>query len=128
MDVDHFKGINDKYGHVEGDIALIRVAAAMKQLAKEYNCFLARYGGDEFIMILEGYDDQIDFICKTFEKNLSHLNEEANVPFSLNVTIGYAEYTDDISDIPSLIRAADKHLYQNKKTRKNEIGRGRAMS
>ncbi len=117
MDVDHFKAINDKYGHVEGDLALVRVADALKQFAKEQSCFLSRYGGDEFIVILEGSADQVDSSCKAIEQNLSQLNAEAEAPYPMTVTIGYAEYTDDISDIPSFIHAADKHLYQNKRAR-----------
>ena len=51
LDANRFKQINDKYGHAEGDNALISIAECMIQLAGEYNIFVARYGGDEFMML-----------------------------------------------------------------------------
>ena len=63
LDVDDFKSINDKYGHLEGNQALIRVAKSLKQFAKEHNAFISRYAGDEFIIICE--------ICKLDEAQLA---------------------------------------------------------
>ena len=51
LDTNCFKQINDKYGHAEGDNALVSIAECMIQLAGEYNIFVARYGGDEFMML-----------------------------------------------------------------------------
>ena len=51
LDINYFKEINDKYGHPEGDIALIRTANYLKKLLGNTNSFLCRYGGDEFAII-----------------------------------------------------------------------------
>ena len=48
MDMDHFKHINDEYGHLEGDAALVLLAGILKKVCVNYNGVLARYGGDEF--------------------------------------------------------------------------------
>lgn len=115
IDVNRFKSINDRYGHVEGDLALIRVANALKQSVTKDQGFIARYGGDEFIIVTEGDVAQVNALCKTIEQNLARLNGEAGAPYSLTVSIGYAEYSNDITDIPSFIHAADKRLYQEKR-------------
>ena len=52
MDMDHFKHINDEYGHLEGDAALVLLAGILKKVCANYNGVLARYGGDEFVLLL----------------------------------------------------------------------------
>jgi diguanylate cyclase (GGDEF)-like protein len=53
MDIDNFKSINDAYGHIEGDGALKAFSDAMKDVAIRYSAFIARYGGDEFCMVMD---------------------------------------------------------------------------
>ena len=57
MDLDYFKKINDKYGHIEGDVAITIVADALKNIVRKTNFFVCRYGGDEFVVICETKSD-----------------------------------------------------------------------
>ena len=121
FDVDHFKDINDVYGHVEGDKAIVRVANAMKETCKLYRnqTFVARYGGDEFIVVAEmdSMDDarqHASLICS----NVINMNEEAGARYRLSVCVGIAQY--DYSNpltIPKFLAKADDELYQMKKER-----------
>lgn len=70
IDVDRFKNINDKYGHVEGDLALKIVANALKITSEQLGGFIARYGGDEFCYILSGRDIVPDLVKSCIRKNL----------------------------------------------------------
>ncbi len=118
MDADSFKSINDRYGHIEGDLALLRIAKALKQACSKKNYFACRYGGDEFIVICEAYrEKEVKDFCGQLNKTLAAVNAEANAPYSLTLSIGYALYDSSITDIPDFISSADKSLYQAKKER-----------
>ena len=122
LDVDHFKGINDKYGHIEGDRALITVAEALKTSCTDSKsrAFLSRYGGDEFIVILESEDEQqIQKTAELIRSNITRLHEESGAAFKLEVSIGYAKYDyENPVTIPQLIAKADEKLYEMKKKRR----------
>lgn len=121
LDVDHFKGINDKYGHIEGDRALVTIAEALKISCTGFRnrAFLSRYGGDEFIVVLEAEDE--GYVLQTTETirgNITRLNEESGAPFRLSACIGYAKYDyDNPVTIPQLIAQADEKLYEMKRNR-----------
>ncbi len=119
MDVDNFKHINDGYGHVEGDAALVRVADSLKMVCSNQNFVISRYGGDEFIVICENLGrEEIEDVCEKINLQLSQLNEAAGAKYSLQVSIGFAKYTNEIQSIEELIELADEKLYQVKKIRK----------
>ena len=93
IDLNKFKQINDQYGHVEGDRALIRTADALKLACADnpLKTFIARYGGDEFIILL--YTDdirQVNDISGSIPVILKRLNRQANAPYELTVSIGAA--------------------------------------
>ena len=115
MDVDNFKTINDKLGHVEGDNALIQIANTLKLHCAKKDYFASRYGGDEFIMVCEAEsEEEIDALCDSIEKELaSH---------SISLSIGYALYTEDIKNIPDFIAKADRNLYRIKRERQSRVG------
>ena len=121
MDVDNFKKINDTYGHVEGDEALMTVAKTLKQMSGKYNCFCSRYGGDEFVMVGELYDSTS---ARAFSHELNTLlaeqNKKAKNLYELQLSIGFAQYDDSIKTIPEFIDRADRMLYNVKKARKAE--------
>lgn len=123
LDVDHFKGINDKYGHIEGDMALVTVAESLKLSCTDSKNrpFLSRYGGDEFIVIMEAEDEKYVLqTAKTIRENITRLNEESGAPFKLEACIGYAKYDyDNPVTIPQLIAKADEKLYEMKNNRDN---------
>ena len=123
-DVDHFKQINDNYGHLEGDEALIRVSAALKQACT--NCrrhpYIARYGGDEFIIVAELSEQEVLGLCSSIREKLQELNEAAGAPYSLSLSIGYAKWIEGMSP-NRLIDIADYNLYREKAARPRKTGR-----
>lgn len=119
MDMDYFKKINDQYGHVEGDKALIRVAVTLKNVCSRYRSFVCRYGGDEFIIVCEtSSEERIRMLCSELNQVLAAENEEAGAPYPLHLSIGYALYTEQMKTIPDFIHEADKMLYEVKRARK----------
>jgi diguanylate cyclase (GGDEF)-like protein len=124
MDVDHFKQINDNYGHLEGDEALIRVAAALKQActACRRHPYIARYGGDEFIIVAELSEKEVIELCTSIREKLQALNEAAGAPYPLCLSIGYAKWIEGMSP-NRLIDVADYKLYKEKAARPRKTGR-----
>lgn len=111
-----------KYGHVEGDNALLRIAEILKLLCVQKDYFVSRYGGDEFIMVCEAESrTEIDMLCHKIEEALEKLNQTYSTPYSLSLSIGCAHYTEDIQSIPDFIARADETLYKVKKKRHGRL-------
>jgi diguanylate cyclase (GGDEF)-like protein len=121
MDLDYFKTINDTYGHLEGDDALIRAAKALKMSCGDFRRrpYIARYGGDEFIVVIESTKQEADQLLENIRTNLDALNASANKPYRLAFSIGVAEYHPGM-DAHALIEAADNELYKIKRARPGE--------
>ena len=124
IDIDGFKHINDTYGHLEGDEALIDVAESIKE-----NCnmlpnhpFVARYGGDEFIIITEAPDLQkIKELIKCIRLTINKKLVEYNAPYSkINLSVGIAPFIDYMTP-EKLIKAADDALYEVKAIKKKAV-------
>ena len=118
MDLDYFKKINDTYGHIEGDEAIIIAADAIKMVVGRNNFFACRYGGDEFVVVAE---TSKDYNPKDF---ISELNDELYVttaekgkPYTLHFSVGYKRYDESIEDVPAFIAKADEGLYRIKNAR-----------
>lgn len=117
MDIDYFKSINDTYGHLEGDNALIKVSAGLKAACGSHlpRPYIARYGGDEFIVVAEAEDDeQLNGLVKEIKKKIKEKNAGSNYP--LEVSIGIASWEPGMTT-RELIDEADKALYNIKKGR-----------
>ena len=123
LDLNNFKYINDKFGHVEGDTAIKRAASALKRACSddELRPFAARYGGDEFIVIVRTNDEQK---VKEFKSRilwfLDNLNRKAEAPYEISTSIGYAEYDGNTSHFEDAVSRADKNLYSEKQSLKAE--------
>lgn len=117
LDVDHFKLINDTYGHNVGDQALIRISEALKA-AVPRRMLLARYSGDEFIVCGTVKDEkEAQAIVDSIHKTLKKMNGEKPLfPMDLTLSVGKCMYSPDISSIPDFIAAADRAMYRNKPT------------
>ena len=116
VDANKFKSINDTYGHLEGDKALVRIAEAMRLALRGHNrrFNIARYGGDEFVVLIWGESEvAIENLKARIERTLRRLNKEANSPYDLTVSIGYEKAAPDMS-LKDLIELADEHLYAEK--------------
>lgn len=115
MDADGFKQINDRYGHVEGDHALQVVATALKDVCSASGGFIARYGGDEFVVLQKAAAEQdIIRLCAAINDELAR----AEVPYLLRMSIGYARVGDGVDTWQDLLRAADAELYRVKAEKK----------
>jgi diguanylate cyclase (GGDEF)-like protein len=126
IDLDNFKEINDTQGHDTGDKILIVVAKRLKLALRQSDTMAistedtARYGGDEFILLLEDFDG-IDDVTRATERIL----QEVNKPIILNdhtfypgCSIGVSIFPDDAQSVANLIRQADVALYQAKQSGK----------
>ncbi len=119
IDADKFKSINDTYGHVEGDRALVRVADAIKSTCQgpRNRFFVSRYGGDEFIVVAEmAYRAEATWLAEQIRTNVRRISGEYNLPYQMSVSIGIAQYdyAEPIS-IQAFIARADSDLYKQKK-------------
>lgn len=120
IDLDHFKPINDTYGHAMGDKVLIEVANQLKLATRESDV-IARLGGDEFVILLNDITD-VDACLQTLERlrlalaNPYILND---LKLNLSASIGATLYPDDNSDADGLIRHADEAMYIAKHGGKN---------
>ena len=115
MDADDFKHINDHYGHVEGDHALKIISSVLKEVCSPSGGFIARYGGDEFVVVLKGATEQ-DVIDLSAAINDALSRVEA--PYPLRMSIGYARIGDGVDTWQDLLRVADEELYRVKHEKK----------
>ncbi len=119
LDVDHFKRVNDTYGHLQGDVVLKAVAKAA-QAAFRVNDFCARYGGEEFVVVLEEVDSAGGMICT---QRLRQSIEALQLPeiaegFRVTVSLGYTQYRK-MEPIAHTIARADAALYRAKAAGRN---------
>ena len=115
IDIDDFKQINDRYGHLEGDRALICLADALKDAAAECKCLIARFGGDEFAVAMEPKsEEEVTRFQEELRRFLAMHNAAMETPYTIHFSIGCTRCTPEHTSIPALIQAADKVLYQAK--------------
>ena len=122
MDLDHFKQINDTYGHAEGDRALILAAEVLKRTCERIRTpiFLGRYGGDEFTIILQNPEEKNypEPLADLIRENLAKKKEENQLPYALEASIGYEELRDENDTLQECIMRADEKLYADKQSRR----------
>ncbi len=120
FDLNNFKPINDKFGHAEGDKALITFAHQLKNAFRESDIF-ARIGGDEFVALLSNTTkDQAEEIVLRFQNNLEKFNREANHDYKIEFSHGIIEYNPIAhQSIKALLADGDSLMYKHKKQRNN---------
>ena len=122
LDVDHFKGVNDTYGHQKGDEILVAIASLLKKVCRA-NDIAARYGGEEFLMILPQSNAQGAFkIAERVREEMMKLSFTGNeTNFSVTTSCGVAELDRDfIKNTDQLIAMADHALYDAKTGGRNK--------
>jgi diguanylate cyclase (GGDEF)-like protein/putative nucleotidyltransferase with HDIG domain len=122
LDLDGFKQVNDRYGHLEGNKVLREVSKALKSACREYD-YIARMGGDEFVVLLPGVEP-FDAARKAvqFQQALSEVCRDLLYSESLTVSIGVAHFPLDAEDAEQLLSEADRRMYKEKRERKPQQG------
>ncbi|QTH44124.1 GGDEF domain-containing protein [Cohnella sp. LGH] len=119
MDLDHFKSVNDTYGHDVGDEVLKFLATSLRQLLKENNV-ICRFGGEEFIVLVP--DERFDPAMEAAERIRKYM-AETNGPTGgiVTLSIGAAHYPDSARSAEQLFRVADEALYRAKHQGRNRV-------
>ncbi len=122
IDADNLKDINDKHGHETGNQLINQMVEAIRRTLRSSD-FMARYGGDEFVMLLPGTDSK-----RTAEAAERIRIAIANMSFDADgekvgttVSIGHATYPDVAEDVEELLLRADQAMYQSKKAGRNRV-------
>jgi diguanylate cyclase (GGDEF)-like protein len=115
VDLNNFKYINDHYGHSAGDQLLIKTAELIRAQIRSSD-LVARIGGDEFVIILENYDNIK--MRMTIEREINEsLNKEVDIDghkILMSASIGCASYPNDGDTIEELLNSADRNMYEQK--------------
>ncbi len=121
MDVDFFKEINDKYGHLAGDYVLKKVVNVIKKNIRSSTDWIARYGGEEFIIVLNNTDSSSAFLLaeriRLSIENTIFKYKDDNI--SVTVSIGVTAMSDKINDKDQLLERVDENLYKAKSMGRN---------
>jgi len=121
FDIDHFKRINDTYGHPAGDEVIRQTAAALKDCVRDID-ICGRYGGEEFTVIL--VDTNADCanvvaerLRKTIESNTVYYDDHV---INYTISLGIAEISDTIKNPVEWVDSADRGLYRAKRAGRNQ--------
>jgi len=114
LDLDELKQVNDRYGHLEGNRVLREVAAGLKTSCREYD-YVARMGGDEFVIVLSGYHSEtVAAKVEQFSRAVAEAGRDTLGVGTLGVSIGVACYPSDGQTVESLMVEADRRMYSVK--------------
>ena len=135
LDLDHFKTVNDLYGHLAGDQVLAAVAAALRSEVRERD-LVGRFGGEEFVILLvgrrEGGETDLGVIAERIRERVAGLVVDVTTPDGaaricrLSVSVGGALHPGGGADLDGLLRIADTALYSAKRAGRNQVRMGRA--
>lgn len=119
IELDHFKAVNDRFGHLQGDEVLRRVAAIMRESCRASDV-LARFGGDEFVVLFPDTDGDV---ANEVAERIRNEIEERLVLADMRVTasIGVATFPTDAATVHDLVQAADRAVYYAKATGGNRV-------
>ena len=120
IDLDHFKNVNDSFGHHIGDVLLTRVAERLRKNLRKNN-IICRLGGDEFAVILEGFSDrkEINYVSNRILKVLKLPFIIDGREIFISASIGVAVYPEDGFDVNTLLKNSDLAMYGAKNRGKN---------
>jgi len=114
-DINRMKRINDKYGHLQGDVAITTVAESIREVLSD-SWIIVRYGGDEFLMVGECSNQEPESLLQDIMKCMQEKATQMKLPYKLKVGLGYVfvepHETLDLSDC---LRRADEAMYEMKK-------------
>ena len=129
IDIDHFKALNDRHGHLVGDETLRMVGKALKQQLHRPGDFIARYGGEEFVVLLPDTDrDGAQLLAEQMRQTVEQLpavganadSHDSGTPISISVGVGHCLDCNDCEPA-ELLAAADRQLYGAKRAGRNRV-------
>ncbi len=129
LDIDHFKKVNDNYGHAVGDQVIQLIADQLRSVLRGAD-IIGRYGGEEFCVLLPGVDiDQATLLAERLREAIEQFSGASRLPIDGNVTIslGVSTINSDTSNATDLIDQADKGLYASKNNGRNQVTRWDAI-
>ena len=135
LDLDHFKLVNDRHGHLAGDRVLSSVAEALRAEVRD-NDLVGRFGGEEFVIMLPGHEGsgydraELEAVADRIRRRVDSLGVEVATPDGpltvgdLSVSVGGATFPDDAADLGALLEVADSALYAAKRAGRNAVRMG----
>ena len=119
IDVDGLKYVNDTYGHEEGDAYIRQIAKVIRGNLGSHDVVF-RYGGDEFVLILDNCSREIaEIVLQRIVQKLERLNAQSTKPYAWHISYGIAEYGEITNeDLKSILARADQEMYLQKRQRK----------
>ena len=122
FDIDHFKKINDEFGHLTGDFILKELASVIRRRIRREEMF-ARYGGEEFAIVLPECDQEtVDDFANTVRKIIeTHIFEFENSRIPVTVSLGIGHLSSAQKTPSELLKAADDNLYKAKRSGRNRV-------
>ncbi|MCL2193672.1 MAG: diguanylate cyclase, partial [Treponema sp.] len=128
FDIDHFKRVNDTYGHAIGD-EVLKIVVARTIHALKQDTLVARYGGEEFVIMLPrvSHENAMKTASQILERIVSSPFVTEGLEISVTVSLGVASKTEDCTMLPDIIKNADKALYYAKETGRNRVVSYEAM-
>jgi len=124
LDVDHFKAVNDEYGHIAGDVVLQKIGNMLKSCSRGEDV-ACRYGGEEFVVIMPGADlksgeRRAEELCHMVRSALQVKYRHKQLP-PITISLGVASYPDHGKDTESLINEADSAMYEAKRAGRDTV-------
>ncbi len=122
FDLDHFKRVNDTFGHVAGDHVLVKIAELVQSMLRNEDIF-ARYGGEEFVIILRGIAlNDAGILAERVREAVEICNFDfEHHKITVTVSVGVAEYNTENDEPLALVEAADAALYAAKAAGRNRV-------
>jgi len=120
LDIDHFKRINDLYGHNAGDEVLKKIAEHLQEQIRDVD-IAARYGGEEFVILMPETDKDTAYMVATrLKESIAQINY-SRPEFKVTVSIGIASAPKDGTTAQELLKQADQAMYLAKRNGKNRV-------
>jgi diguanylate cyclase (GGDEF)-like protein len=121
LDIDHFLEINETHGHAGGDQVLKTIAAVLSEMAGE-DTLVARYGGDEFVLLFPNTErEQAFLMMESIRAEIESCKTFGNVEAQITIGAGIASYPIDASQESEILRKADQALYRAKMAGRNTV-------
>ncbi len=120
IDLDHFKKINDEFGHMLGDDVLRTVSSAFARQLRKVDV-VCRYGGEEFAVVLPATQGaSAAAVAEKLRRGIANM-EFAGIPFPVTISVGVAEFPANGITRDDIVRAADSALYSAKEAGRNQV-------